>query len=209
MVKWSDEDLPVCGMDRITCLKNSFCYVSLFLKYWEKQSNWTYINFRPFGQPDMRKANLKHIGYFLFVGCIGLTSCSGSMTKEQRKEMLKARESTEIKKVSESMIHQAALEKGVKVATAIDLNVPGDYASIAQKMSCNIRWVSVDKSNLNTIENELIQAYKQTSSSLENIEYTNGGDSILFTKSVFDPKESILKGMWEITFSKKDLIQSM
>lgn len=148
------------------------------------------------------------IGYLL-IGFIGLLGCSGSMTKEQREEMLKARESTEIKKISESMIHEAALEKGAKVAANIDLNVISEYHSTGQKMKCQIRWVPVDKPNLNTVENELIQAYKQTSSSLENIQYINEGDSILFTKSVFDPKESTLKGMWKITFSKKDLIQSM
>lgn len=157
----------------------------------------------------MRKTTPIEITHFLMIGLFIFSGCSGSMTKEQREEMIKARESKEIKKISESMIHEAALEKGAKVAASMDLNVISEYPSIGQKMKCRIRWVPVDKPNLNALENELIHAYKQTSSSIENIQYTNEGDSILFTKSIFDPKESTIKGMWKITFSKKDLIQSM
>jgi hypothetical protein len=144
--------------------------------------------------------------YFL-IGLIGLLSCTGTMTKEQRDKMLKARESTEIKKISESAIHEVVLKKGTQVIKEINLADNADYHSIEEKMKCNIRWISAGSINLDSIDSEIIQAYKQTSSSLENVQKING-DSILFTKSEFD-QESNLKGMWSISFLKKDLIQSM
>jgi hypothetical protein len=144
---------------------------------------------------------------YLLIGLMGLLSCTGSMTKEQRDKMLKARESTEIKKISESAIHEVVLKRGIQVTKEINLTDNAAYDALEKKMKCKIHWISVNSINLDSIDSEIIQAYKQTSSSLENVQKING-DSILYTKSEFD-QQSNLKGMWRISFSKKDLIQSM
>lgn len=143
---------------------------------------------------------------FVFAGC------TGSLTKEQRKEMLKGRESTEIKRVSESDILAMALQKAKGVLNAL---ANGEDAakvdSTRQATMANIKWIDLDAPS-NTVDKKLMEAYQQTDASMENIQML-GMDSVLITKSVFSQdsvrNKSQLTGMWRVSFSKKDLIKAM
>ncbi len=121
--------------------------------------------------------------------------------------MRKAREANEIKKIPENLLHEAALERGIAVIKKMQLT-PTNHDSLEKTMGCKIRWVSERGAINNAIDKEVMEAYRQTSSSVENIQRV-GEDSLLFTKSIFENEKTTLTGMWRISFSKKDLIRSM
>jgi hypothetical protein len=153
--------------------------------------------------------------YFLVV-VLALTSCGGSISDEQRKQMLEARELQSIQKVTDVQITEAAFEKGREVVNRLNENISAHHLdSIATSMDVNIRWLVPGAANAHEIESQLIDAYINSvlmgEEQVDNVQRV-GKDSLLYTKAlvITRPDSSIeVKGTWNVWISKKKLILSM
>lgn len=153
--------------------------------------------------------------YFALIVLI-VSACGGSISDEQRKQMLEAREQQVIQKVTDVEITEAAFEKGRQVVKGLSEKTnPDQLDSLAAGMDVKIRWLVPGSADAQEIEKQLIDAYinsvmmgeKQT----DNVQRI-GTDSILYTKAVVlnRPDSSVeVRGTWNVWISKKKLILSM
>jgi len=149
--------------------------------------------------------------FFLFTAMVVLSSCGGSMSDEQRKQMLEASEQQKIQKISEAEIMDLGLAKGREVLAELPIKAPRVDSS-GQLQDVKIHWLSPGASTGLTIEQQLIDAY--INSVMEGMPLQDniqkiGTDSLLYTKAVVitRPDNSVeVKGTWNIWMSKKQLI---
>jgi len=153
--------------------------------------------------------------YFTLIVLVA-SACGGSMSDEQRKQMLEAREQQVIQRVTDVEITEAAFEKGRQIVKELNENTKADQLdSIAGSMDVKIRWLVPGSADAQEIEKQLIDAYinsvmmgeKQT----DNVQRI-GTDSILYTKPIVvnRPDSSVeIRGTWNVWISKKKLILSM
>lgn len=141
-----------------------------------------------------------------------LTQCGGSMSDEQRKQMLEAREQQRIQKISEAEIMDLAFAKGREVLTGLPMQESPEVDSLGRILGVKIHWLAPGASNGLTIEQQLIEAYINSvieGTPLQDNVQKIGTDSLLYTKAVviMRPDSSVeVKGTWNIWMSKKQLI---
>lgn len=141
-----------------------------------------------------------------------LTQCGGSMSDEQRKQMLEAREQQRIQKISEAEIMDLAFAKGREVLTSLPMQESPRVDSLGRILGVKIHWLAPGASNGLTIEQQLIEAYINSvieGTPLQDNVQKIGTDSLLYTKPVviMRPDSSVeVKGTWNIWMSKKQLI---
>ena len=88
--------------------------------------------------------------------CI-LFACGGSLTDEQRKKMLEAREQQAILKVTDAEITEAAFAKGRAVMET--LTKPTQADSVSAVAQVKIHWLTPGGGDALEIEQQLIEAY--------------------------------------------------
>ena len=156
------------------------------------------------------------------IHCVGFllillsTGCGGSLSNEQREEMKEARSKQEIRKVSEAELIEEAIklgrelvEKAKPVADETD-----KLGTLAKTNNARIKLVEVGSKNALEIEKQIIDAYVvgiAVSDFPENVQMI-GEDSLLYSQPVVEhlPEGAVqIKGIWSITFSKKDIVLSM
>lgn len=149
--------------------------------------------------------------FFLFTAIAVLSSCGGSMSDEQRKQMLEASEQQKIQKISEAEIMDLGLAKGREVLT--ELPIDGALVdSSGNIQDVKIHWLSPGASTSSTIEQQLIDAYINSvieGTPLQDNIQKIGTDSLLYTKAVVITRADSsveVKGTWNIWMSKKQLI---
>lgn len=141
-----------------------------------------------------------------------LTQCGGSMSDEQRKQMLEAREQQRIQKISEAEIMDLAFAKGREVLTGLPMQESSRVDSLGRILGVKIHWLAPGASNGFTIEQQVIEAYINSvieGTPLQDNVQKIGTDSLLYTKAVviMRPDSSVeVKGTWNIWMSKKQLI---
>lgn len=141
-----------------------------------------------------------------------LTQCGGSMSDEQRKQMLEAREQQRIQKISEAEIMDLAFAKGREVLTGLPMQESSRVDSLGRILGVKIHWLAPGASNGLTIEQQVIEAYINSvieGTPLQDNVQKIGTDSLLYTKAVviMRPDSSVeVKGTWNIWMSKKQLI---
>ena len=147
------------------------------------------------------------------LGVIICTSCGGSLSNEQREEMKEARSKQEIRKVTEAELMEASINQGrdlVRKAKGLIRNSNGPDSTY-QIDQMKVRWLKAGTSNALEVEKQIIEAYIISAINGElpdNIQFL-GEDSLLYTQPVVEklPDGAIeVKGMWSITFSRKDVI---
>jgi hypothetical protein len=141
-----------------------------------------------------------------------LTQCGGSMSDEQRKQMLEAREQQRIQKISEAEIMDLAFIKGREVLADLPHLESTHVDSLGRIQGVKIHWLAPGASNGLTIEQQLIEAYINSvieGTPLQDNVQKIGTDSLLYTKAVviMRPDSSVeVKGTWNVWMSKKQLI---
>lgn len=140
------------------------------------------------------------------------TSCGGSLSNEQREEMKEARSKQEIKKVTEAELIEATIRQGRDLVSKIESksDSAGDVFYESDDKA-RIRLVRVGAENALEVEKQIIEAYIISAINGElpdNVQFL-GEDSLLYTQPIVEklPDGAIeVKGMWSITFSRKDVI---
>lgn len=141
-----------------------------------------------------------------------LTQCGGSMSDEQRKQMLEAREQQRIQKISEAEIMDLAFAKGREVLTGLPMQESSRVDSLGRILGVKIHWLAPGASNGLTIEQQVIEAYINSvieGTPLQDNVQKVGTDSLLYTRAVVitRPDSSVeVKGTWNVWMSKKQLI---
>lgn len=145
-----------------------------------------------------------------------ITACGGSISDEQRKQMLEAREEQSIQKVTDAQITEAAFEKGREVVKGLnEKTAPSQLESLSADQEVKIRWVVPGATNALEVEKQLIDAYINSvimgEEQIDNVQKV-GTDSLLYTKAlvITRPDSSIeVRGTWNVWISKKKLILGM
>jgi hypothetical protein len=149
-----------------------------------------------------------------FVSLVSLiAACGGSMSDEQRKKMLEAREGQAIVKISEAEIMTAAVERGRAVMELLpDSAKRSTVDSIERVHNVKIQWLVPGATTSLAIERQVIDAYINSvieGASLEDNIQAMESDSMLYTKPVVVTHEDQsveIKGTWNIRMSKKELV---
>jgi hypothetical protein len=140
-----------------------------------------------------------------------MMGCGGGLTDEQRKKIKNEMEITKIKRVSEAEITEAAYAKGREVTKVLTGKKSTD--SIAKINNVKIKWIEPGKDNHNKIEDQLIEAYLNNiaGENADNVQRL-GLDSLLYTMPILQKNADgvdIVKGMWGIYLSRKQLVLDM
>jgi len=149
---------------------------------------------------------------FFLVILVFLCSCGGSLSDEQRKKIRQDMKQHQIVRISDAEITAAAFENGRAVMNIVNKNDQRLINSV--KRYCTIRWIIPGSGHAREIENQLIEAYLESSinGGMEDNVQKIGTDSLLYTKPITeklaDGSENV-KGMWCIQVAKKQLILAM
>jgi hypothetical protein len=126
--------------------------------------------------------------YALFVSSILWLSCTGTLTENQRKKIKDEMASSEIKKVTEAEITEAAFQYGRQVAAVIekkDRTLSNKSFIDSLNLVFNIEIIPLQSSNneLRGVEKQILEAYKSDAQATDNIQKM-GTDSLLYTKPI-------------------------
>lgn len=140
-----------------------------------------------------------------------LCSCGGGLTDEQRKKIKEEMETSQIKKVSEAQITEAVLAQGRELVSLLGKSQNAD--SLAQVEKVVIRWLEPGANNATEIEEQLIEAYLMdlTGGTMDNVQKI-GTDSLLYTVPVVEKQadsSDVVKGIWSIYFSRKQIVLAL
>lgn len=135
-------------------------------------------------------------------------SCGGGLTDEQRKKIKEEMETSQIKRVSEAQITEAVLTQGRELISMLRKNENSDSLAKAKKVV--IHWLEPGSRNATEIESQLIEAYLTdlTGGTMDNVQKI-GMDSLLYTIPVIEKQadsSDVVKGIWSITFSRKQIV---
>lgn len=150
---------------------------------------------------------------------IVFSSCGGSLSDEQRKQIKEGMEQQKILKVSDAEILAEATKKGNAVLASVKPGMETQRMdSLARAAKVQIRFVVPGKSNARAIEQDLIEAYIAgfaEGTSGENLQklWTSDAkrdyDSLLFSRPqvrVNSDGVEELEGIWNVYISRKDVI---
>lgn len=145
-----------------------------------------------------------------------ICACGGSVSNEQRQEMAQAREKQVIRKVSEAELLEATSEQGRNVVILAEQFQGNSFKldSLSKSTNIKIKWLTPYADDALEIEKQVIEAYIMSSiegSTPENTQMI-GEDSLLYTKPVTEIRSDGIqevKGIWSLTFSKKQIILSL
>lgn len=127
--------------------------------------------------------------------------------------MKEARSKQEIKKVTEAELIEATIRQGRDLVSKVNAGTHNSNgADSTYIMDQNkVRWLKAGTNNALEVEKQIIEAYilsAITGELPDNVQFL-GEDSLLYTQPVVGklPDGAIeVKGMWSITFSRKDVI---
>ena len=124
--------------------------------------------------------------YVFFVSFLFWISCTGTLSDNQRKKIKDEMESSEIKKVTEAQITEAAFQYGRQVATIIEkkdktLTNQSFLDSVSQAFEVEIISLQPENNSLRAVEKLLLEAYQTDAQAADNIQKM-GSDSLLYTK---------------------------
>ncbi|MBL7873193.1 MAG: hypothetical protein JNM78_16360 [Cyclobacteriaceae bacterium] len=124
--------------------------------------------------------------YVLFVAALFWFSCTGTLSDNQRKKIKEEMENSEIKKVTDAQITQAAFLYGRQVGAIVEkkdrtLTNQIFLDSVSQVFNVEIIALQSENSSLRGVEKQLLEAYQTDAQASDNIQKM-GNDSLLYTK---------------------------
>lgn len=146
-----------------------------------------------------------------------LFSCGGSLSDEQRKEMIRKMEENKIVRVTEAEITEAAFSAGRQTVSKLDSMSSDSSAleSFLKERQGRIHFLRPGGSEMHVLEKQLIDAYLADFSggfqdNVQEVRNDQGSaDTLLYTKPVTrklaDGREELV-GVWNIWLPKKELI---
>lgn len=156
---------------------------------------------------------------FVWIICVSLVACNGTLTEEQKRKIREEREESQIKKISEADITEAAFTNGRAISTVLEkrdnqLKNKALIDSLEKAFNVEIISLQTNDSTLRAIEQKIIEAYIAggASTSLSDNIQKMGKDSILYTKPLMLEKKD---GSVEFTkalgirMSKRNVIRSI
>ncbi len=167
------------------------------------------------------KASQNQLSIVLVISAMFVASCGGTLSDEQKKKIRDEMAQSEIKKVTEPEITDAAMKLGREIMNAVEKlkDNPAAIDSIERATKTKITWIVPGNANADLVEQQLIEAYiagAATGTIEDNLQKLrdNEGvvDSLLFTRPVVKnlPDGAVqVEGTWNIRISQKELILSM
>lgn len=156
---------------------------------------------------------------FVWIFCVSLVACNGTLTEEQKRKIREEREESQIKKISEADITEAAFTNGRAISAVLEkrdnqLKNKALIDSLENAFNVEIISLQTNDSTLRAIEQKIIEAYIAggASTSLSDNIQKMGKDSILYTKPLMLEKKD---GSVEFTkalgirMSKRNVIRSI
>lgn len=156
---------------------------------------------------------------FVWIICVSLVACNGTLTEEQKRKIREEREESQIKKISEADITEAAFTNGRTISAVLEkrdtqLKNKALIDSLENAFNVEITSLQTNDSTLRAIEQKIIEAYIAggASTSLSDNIQKMGKDSILYTKPLMVEKKD---GSVEFTkalgirMSKRNVIRSI
>jgi hypothetical protein len=158
---------------------------------------------------------MKYIIGFCF---LVLLSCNGKLTEEQKRKIREERKESQLKKISEVDITEAAFQSGRTITNIIEkrdieLTQPTFIDSLEKVFSVEIISMKADDSTLRAIEKQVIEAYISGGNiDLNDNVQKVGKDSILYTKPMMrkmpDGSVVFVKALG-LRMSKKEVIRTI
>ncbi len=156
---------------------------------------------------------------FVWIFCVSLAACNGTLTEEQKRKIREERQQSQIKKIPEADITEAAFASGRAISTVLEkrdkqLTNQTLIDSLEKAFEVEIIAMQTNDSTLRAIEQKVIEAYigGGSSASLSDNVQKMGTDSILYTKPLMLEKKD---GSVEFTkalgirMSKRNVIRSI
>lgn len=156
---------------------------------------------------------------FVWIICVSLVACNGTLTEEQKRKIREEREESQIKKISEADITETAFTNGRTISAVLEkrdnqLKNKALIDSLEKAFNVEIISLQTNDSTLRAIEQKIIEAYIAggASTSLSDNIQKMGKDSILYTKPLMVEKKD---GSVEFTkalgirMSKRNVIRSI
>ncbi|MFY8036165.1 MAG: hypothetical protein ACOVMQ_03300 [Cyclobacteriaceae bacterium] len=132
----------------------------------------------------------------VWICCLSLVACNGTLTEEQKRKIRQEREEGQIKRISEADITEAAFSYGRSISVILEkrdklLSNPTLIDSLEKAFDVEIISMQTNDSTLRAIEQKVIEAYVSggNSSSLSDNIQKMGKDSILYTKPLMIEKK--------------------
>lgn len=156
---------------------------------------------------------MKHL---ILISAVLWMSCTGTLSDNQRKKIKDEMTNSEIKKVTESEITDAAFKYGRHIASIIEksdktLSNKSLLDSLNTVYYVEIIAIQPDNESLRGVEKLLLEAYQTNTQGSDNIQKM-GTDSLLYTKPITrehpDGSTEFLKGLG-IRMVKKQVILSI
>lgn len=153
---------------------------------------------------------MKHL---ILISAILWMSCTGTLSDNQRKKIKDEMTNSEIKKVTESEITDAAFKYGRQIASIIEksdktLSNKSLLDSLNTVYNVEIIAIQPDNESLRGVEKLLLEAYQTNIQGSDNIQKM-GVDSLLYTKPITrehpDGSTEFLKALG-IRMTKKQII---
>ncbi|MFM9838140.1 MAG: hypothetical protein ACKVOQ_07735 [Cyclobacteriaceae bacterium] len=157
--------------------------------------------------------------YALLISFLVFISCNGKLTDEQKRKIREEREESQIKKISDADITEAAFEYGRTITSIIekhDKSLTNKILidSLEKAFEVEIISMKTDDSTLRAIEKKVIEAYTLggNSAALSDNVQKVGKDSVLYTKPLM---RELPDGSVEFTralglrISKRQIIRSI
>jgi hypothetical protein len=154
--------------------------------------------------------------YSVLLVVVALTSCTGSLSDEQKKRIRESMEQGQIKKLSEAQVTEAAFTYGRSIAEILDKNDKpltnmSLLDSLSQAYQVEIVSLQPDNQRMRGVERQLLEAYMNGGAANDNIQKM-GTDSLLYTKPVLlenpDGSTELVKALG-IRMTRKQIVLSI
>ena len=156
--------------------------------------------------------------YMVSICFLLLVSCTGKLTDEQKRKIREEREESQLRKISEADITEAAFEYGRMITAIIEkrdveLKQSLFIDSLEKVFSVEIISMKTDDATLRAVEKQVIEAYVSGGNiALSDNVQKMGKDSILYTKPLMSemPDGSVVfaKALG-LRMSKREIIRTI
>ena len=156
--------------------------------------------------------------YIVSVCFLLLLSCTGKLTDEQKRKIREEREESQLRKISEADITEAAFEYGRMITAIIEkrdveLKQSLFIDSLEKAFSVEIISMKTDDATLRAVEKQVIEAYVSggTIALNDNVQKM-GKDSILYTKPLMSEMSDgsvVFAKALGLRMSKREIIRTI
>jgi predicted NAD-dependent protein-ADP-ribosyltransferase YbiA (DUF1768 family) len=153
--------------------------------------------------------------YLLLISFFIIISCQGKLTEEQKRKIREEREQSQIRKISEATITEAAFAYGRTISAIIErrdnaLSNKILVDSLENAFGVQIILLQKETSNLCAVERQVLEAYTESKgiSLTDNIQKM-GKDTLLYTKPITKTGDNSFAHAIALRMPKRQVIQTI